>query len=183
MRLPASALIVLAVTVITLAIGAGTASAATTRAEWVAQVDPICQSGQAQEAVAAQPLGKLVKRAKGHDSRKLARKLTRVLRSFLLQYATIEHAVNAQIATIPPAAEDVSLVQVWLRARGDLVDTGSQLFAHGIQGKGLKGFVRFFSLLDEISNREFEVHDLVRDFPFQYCSQPQGDALSGLADF
>jgi hypothetical protein len=177
------ALIAFGLAVSFLAIAATSASAATTRAEFVAQVDPICQNGQAQEAVAAQPLNKLVKRVKGHDSRKLGRKLTRVLRSFLSQYATIEHAVDAQIATIPPATEDVSLVQVWLRARGDLVDKGSQLFTHGIQGKGFKGFVRFFSLLDEISNREFEVHDLVRDFPFQYCSQPQGDVLSGLADF
>jgi hypothetical protein len=175
-----SAPFALAVAVVALAITATSASAAT-RAEWVAQVDPICQSGETQEQALLQPLIKRSKRLDRRDTlnRKATRRLERAYRRYFLQYANVERAVNSQIATIPPAAEDVSLVQVWLRARGELVDLETGLFS----GKGGKSFGKFFSEIFELFGREFEARDLVRDFGFQHCSQAEiAVVFGGIAD-
>jgi hypothetical protein len=177
-------LIALGIAATALAITAASASAATTRAEFVAQVDPICQNGQAQEVLAAQPFKRALKRDKKHHNRKTSRKADRALAVYFQQYAAIEHAVNAQIATVPPAPDDVSLIQVWLRARGELVDLESTLFSQSLSSKGgsLKGFAKFFALIFEIAGRQVEVVDTVRDFGFQYCSQAQDQSLIGFAD-
>ena len=173
MRIPSPRLLTLAIAAGALAIGAGSASAATTRAEWVAQVDPICQNGQAQEAVAAAPLIQATKRAKKHRSRKTSRKADRALAAYFLQYANIERAVNAQIATVPPAPDDVSLIQVWLRSRGELLDLESRLLlGPSNPGKGLKGLGRLFADLFELIGKQYEVDDMVRDFGFHYCTAP-----------
>jgi hypothetical protein len=174
-------LVALAISVIALAITAAPASAATTRADFVAQSDPICQNGQAQESVAAQPLLSATRRAKKHRNRKTSRRADRALLAYFAQYSNIERAVNAQIATIPPAPDDVSLVQVWLRARGETLDFESQLFNTKINPKaGFNGLVKFFTLFGEIAIRQEESVDIVRDFGFQYCSQTQLDPLLGL---
>jgi hypothetical protein len=59
--------IAIAIALVALAASAGTARAASTRAEYVAQVDPICQSAVTQEAAAAQPLTAAVRRMKKHQ--------------------------------------------------------------------------------------------------------------------
>jgi hypothetical protein len=166
---------------ITLAIAVAPASAATTRAEYVAQVDPICQNGQAQEAVAAQPLLRATKRAKKHRNRKTSRKADRALLAYFAQYSNIERAVNIQISTIPTAPDDVSLIQVWLRVRGETQDSESQIFNTSLNPKaGFKGLVRFFALLGRALIRQQEAVDMVRDFGFQYCSQTASDPLLGV---
>jgi hypothetical protein len=168
-------LMALAIAVIALAITATTASASTTRADWVAQVDPICQNGQAQEATAFQPLLRATKRESRHrDSRKQRKRVQRAFRLYNQQQAAIEHAVNAQIATIPPAPDDVSLVQVWLRARGELVDLETQLLNGGANPKkGSQGVNQLLRSFLELIGRQQEVGDLVRDFGFQYCNTGQ----------
>jgi hypothetical protein len=165
--------IAIAAALIMLAITAATASAASTRAEYVAQADPICQAGQAQEAAAAVPLARAIKRAKKHhvlkpSKKKLNRKVNRLFVRFFQQVVAIEHSVNDQIATIPPAPDDVSLIQVWLRARNELLDLEARLFASqtfrdASLKKVLGDFVRLIGL-------SYETTDIVRDFGFQYCS-------------
>jgi hypothetical protein len=160
-----------------LAITASPAAAASTRAEYVAQVDPICQAAQAQEAAALQPFLRAAKRAQKHHklrNPKVEKRLARRFVRFFSQYAAIERQVNAQIATIQPAPEDVSLVQVWLRARGELIELESRLFTTKPNvGRGLKGFARFFNDFLTLAARQLEVVDLVRDFGFQYCDAEQ----------
>jgi hypothetical protein len=166
-------LIAVAISLVALATTAVSASAATTRAEYVAQVDPICQSAQAQEAVALQPVLRAFKRDQKHHSRKTSRRAARAFRAYFQQYAVIERAANAQIATVTPAPDDVSLIQVWVRARGELLDDETQLFSGGLKPKkGLKGLGQVFGLFFGLIGREFEVADLVRDFGFQYCNRP-----------
>jgi hypothetical protein len=166
----------IAVAVAVLALSATSATAATTRAEYVAQVDPICLAGLNQEAVAANPLLKAVKRAKRHPGRKTDRRLSRALRSYFGQYTAIEHSVNDQIAAVPPAPDDVSLVGVWLRARGELIDLEGRLFISKPKGHGLKGFAQLFSSFFTLTARQLEVSDLIRDFGFQYCDAPPPEA-------
>jgi hypothetical protein len=164
-----------------MAIGAATAHAASTRAEWVAQVDPICEAAQLQEGLASAQLAPLARRVKQHKGdRKTLRKFGRAFNSFLQQTIAIERGVNSQIAAIPPAPDDVSLVQVWLRVRGELLDSEGQLFGGPKPGKGLKGFGRFFSSLFQLIGREYETTDLVRDFGFQFCARPSSAELQFL---
>jgi hypothetical protein len=172
-RRPTITLIALAIALIALAIMATTAGAATTRAEYVSQVDPICQNGQAQEAAAVLPVIQATKRAKRHRNRKTAKRADRAFIVYFAEYANIERAVNAQIATVTPAPDDVSLVQVWLRARGELLDVESRLFLGPTNpGKGLKGLGHLLADFFEIIGKQYEVADIVRDFGFQSCTAP-----------
>ena len=175
-----------AIALIALAIAAAPAHAASTRAEYVAQVDPICKAGQDQVAIAAQPLLRAVKRARKHhalDSRKTQRRLSRLSRALLAQDAAIEHSVIDQIAAVPPVQEDVSLIQVWLRARTELADLESRLFVTR-PGRGIKGFTRLINGFFTLAARQLEVEDLVRDFGFQYCNTSTIETqFMGTADF
>jgi hypothetical protein len=168
-----------AIAVIALAITAGPATAATTRAEYVAQVDPVCQAAQAQEEAAALPVSKKLKRLHKQErmkkaSRKArgraAKREMRLLAGFYDYVVAVEHGVNAQIATIPPAIEDTSLVQVWLRARGEALVVTQRLFRALAKGQ----FFAAFELLIEVETKAAEASDLVRDFGFRYCSSPAG---------
>jgi hypothetical protein len=155
------------------AVFAAPAGAATTRAEYVAQVDPICQAGLAQETAAAKPVAKKLRRLKKHtDSRNARRRaLKREMRALAHLYdfvATVEQGVNAQVATIPPAIEDTNLIQVWLRVRGEEVVVTQRLFRALAKGD----FFAAFALLFEVETKSEEATDLVRDFGFQYCVSP-----------
>jgi hypothetical protein len=166
--------VAIATALVAITISASTAQAATTRAEYVAQVDPICQTGQAQEAVALQPMLRAGKRAQRHHklkSKKTQKQLARLFTRFMAQYTAIERQINDQIAVVPPAPDDVSLIQVWLRARNELIDVETRLFAKKPHvGHGLKGLGRFFTDFFTLTARQLEVTDLVRDFGFQYCT-------------
>jgi hypothetical protein len=158
---------------VAMAIPVAPASAASTRAEYVAQVDPICQAGLAQETAAARPLVKKLHRLKKHARSREARRRAdkrrmRAVARFYDFVAVVEQGVTAQIASIPPAIEDTSLVQVWLRARGEEVIATQRLFRSLAKGD----FLGAFSLLFEVSAKSEEASDLVRDFGFQYCSAP-----------
>jgi hypothetical protein len=155
------------------ALAAPNAHAATTRAEYVAQVDPLCQAGQAQELAAVQPFLRATKRAQKHHklrSPTMEKRLARRFAQYISQYAAIEHQVNSQIAEVTPAPDDVSLIQVWLRARNELVDQENNLFGAFAHPKRIKNPFKIFTSFFEVAAREFEVADLVRDFGFQYCT-------------
>jgi hypothetical protein len=166
----------LAIVVIALAITTSTASAAATRAEYVAQVEPICQAGVAQEEAAARPVVKklkqLQKRQRQAHSRKARRRFAkrelRLIAGFYDLVARVEQDVTAQIATVPPAIEDTSLIGVWLRVRNEQAVVTQRLIRSLAKGD----FFGVFGLMFEVSAKAEEAADLVRDFGFRYCSAP-----------
>jgi hypothetical protein len=163
-----------AIALLALGITDSSAHAASTRAEYVAQVDPICQSAQAQEAAASQPLLRAIRRARHHKpNRRLTRRLRRLSAGVASQKAAIEHAANNQIATIPPAPDDVSLIQVWLRARNELIDLETGLEG-GFRGKPGRVVANVFRVI----GLEQETSDLVSDFGFRYCNQSSSEIES-----
>jgi hypothetical protein len=173
--------VALTVALVVLALGADTAYGATSRAEYVAQVDPICQAGLAQEAAAARPVVKKLKRLQKQERRARSRKARRraakrelrVVARFYDFVTGVEQSVTAQIAAIPPAIEDTSLVQVWLRARGEQAVATQRLFRSLAKGDILGAF----TLLFEVEAKAEEVTDLVRDFGFHYCSSPEQEVI------
>jgi hypothetical protein len=170
-------LIALVIAAVVLATAATSASAAASRTEYVAQVDPICQAGQVQEFAAAQPVLRATKHAQKHHklrNPKVEKRLARQFARYFSQYAAIEHQVNDQIAAVRPAPDDVSLIQVWLRARNELVDLENRLFGSLGHPKRIKDPFKIFDSFFELAARDFEVADLVRDFGFQHCTSTAG---------
>jgi hypothetical protein len=103
-----------------IAVCAVPANAASTRAEYVAQVDPICQSfvGPHDNAVRAflknekllRPVAKHgTLRQFGAQTKRIARSLKRVV--------GIEANLTNQIATVPPPEADFATVSTWLNYR------------------------------------------------------------------
>jgi hypothetical protein len=106
---------------------------------------------------------------------KAQKKVRRAFTQYIREFAAIEHAANDQIATIPPAPDDLSLIQVWIRARNELVDLEVQLFGNTPHFKMPKGAQRFFSLFFQLAAKEQEVSDLVEGFGFQHCNTPPAE--------
>jgi hypothetical protein len=164
-------MIALAITVIVLATTATGANAATTRAEFVAQVDPICQAAQAQELVAAQQVNRKLRKLRKHPNTRKARRRAikrefRAIGRFYGYVAVVEQGVNAQVAMIPPAIEDTSLIKLWLRVRAEQVISTQRLASAFAKGDILAALDMFF----EASGKVEEAGDIVRDLGFQHCS-------------
>jgi hypothetical protein len=98
----------------------GSASAASTRAEYVAQVDPICQ---AQAGPMAQAFGAFNKNYKRwvhvatHGSLKAWLKQTKRLGRSLNGINVAHSSLTDQIAAVAPPPEDVAPVNTWLGYR------------------------------------------------------------------
>jgi hypothetical protein len=99
---------------------AAPANAASTRAEYVAQVDPICQSfvGPNDKAVGAYRKNEksLVRVAKHGTVKQFLTQRVRVARS-LKRLAATKADLTSQIATVPAPAEDSATVDAWLNYR------------------------------------------------------------------
>jgi hypothetical protein len=163
--------IALALAVIGLAITLPTASAAATRAEYVAQVDPICAAAQAQERAAAQQLKRKLRKLARHPNTRKARRRAikhelRAIARFYGYVAAVEQSVNAQVATIPPAVEDTSLITLWLRVRAEQVVATQRLASAPVKGDIFAALDMFFEASDKVD----EAGDIVRDLGFQHCS-------------
>jgi hypothetical protein len=103
-----------------IAVWAAPADAASTRAEYVAQVDPICQSfvGANDDAFRAwfkneKLLGRVAKNGTlqqfGAQTKRVASSLKRIAR--------IQATLTNQIAMVPPPTEDFGTVGTWLNDR------------------------------------------------------------------
>jgi hypothetical protein len=99
---------------------AAPADAASTRAEYIAQVDPICQSFVGPENDAGNAFFKNMERvgriAKSGSAKALARQARRTARP-LSRLAQIDLSLNAQLAAVPPPPPDAGLIGTWLDGR------------------------------------------------------------------
>jgi hypothetical protein len=100
-----------------IAVWAAPADAASTRAEYVAQVDPICQSfeGQLDGAFGALNTNfkRMVRAAKARKGKPFIRGIRRTVSS-LNGLAGVHENLSAQIAAVPPGAADSGTVGSWL---------------------------------------------------------------------
>jgi hypothetical protein len=145
------------------------AHAAATRAEYVAQVDPICHAAEKKESRAVRSLKKAAKRLRdrGIDTEELTKPVIRLGAHFYRQGAHRVRATNTQIAAVPAAPGDESIVALWLqkrRAVSDFLGRGARAFAHAKRRQVRKQISQAFK-------REFAAETVVRDFGFRYCSR------------
>jgi hypothetical protein len=119
------------------AIFVSTASAASTRAEYIPHVDPICAASIQAEGVAQRGIGHLIHKERFKAA---ARKFRHTNRAFA---TGVE-----QVAAVPPPSEDAQLIATWvqlLRAELPLADRAAKALSHGHTGKAL---VRLFRASD-----------------------------------
>ena len=151
--------------------GTGNASAASTRAEYVAQVDPICQAFRGPASGADNAYIKNYKRllrvARKGTVKEFVRQTNRTAGS-LLRFTQIHMSVTDQIATVPPAAADAGTVNTWLnyRRQSDAFSTSA--------ASALKQFKfeRFFKQNDHAGAAEAAGRETIAPFGFQVCAVP-----------
>jgi hypothetical protein len=105
---------------LTVGVAATPASAASTRAEYVAQVDPICQSFVGPTVSAGSAYNKDYKewtrRLSKGTLKGWVRQTRRTARS-LGRFNELHAALTEQIAAVPPPAADVAAISTWLDDR------------------------------------------------------------------
>jgi hypothetical protein len=163
--------ITVAIAMIALAITAPGAQAAATRAEYVAQVDPICQAAIGPQAKALSSFSKAFEHFRqrvrsGRITKGTFTKLLRQTAGFLSRYKGIGANVTTRIEAVPPPPRDTGTVTLWLlnrRAAEQLVDSAVSALKH----YRLKAY---FRLLAQAEATEAGGRVLVSSFGFQYCA-------------
>jgi hypothetical protein len=129
---PAHGLAALAITVIALPIAATPANAATTRAEYVAQVDQVCGSFTPQFTKLSRSLKKLVGKSNEvvtESDAQEKRRLNRIFRGlgrFVGKEAKVLGAMTEQVALVPPAPGDEAAVAQWIAGLRQFVSLQAQ---------------------------------------------------------
>src|SRR5215813_7323572 len=97
-----------AVVLIALALAATAAYAAATRAEYVAQVDPICRAANPKQNALLKALERRIKQLHRHgvDTETPAKRVIRIALRYYDRLAEIQRGENAQIAIVTPAPGD-----------------------------------------------------------------------------
>jgi hypothetical protein len=151
-----------------MAVGATSASAASTRAEYVAQVDPICQTaaGPARRALKRflKDEGRLGKIA--HPTKRQVRALVNPLARMLIRLGSIEAGVTSQIATVQPAPGDEAIVASWVQDRTQY----SQLSVAGARKFRKLKVVAAARLLSQADTALLQGQQLIASFGFRYCT-------------
>ena len=156
------------IVVIALAITATAAYAAATRAEYVAQVDPICRAANPKETGLLKALERRIKQLHRHgvDTETPAKRVIRIAIRYYDRLAQLQRDQNDQIAMVAPGPGDESLVAEWLQTRtaaSDFFQRGVHLFAQGRERRGKK-------LIGISFKREFKAELLVQGFGFKSCA-------------
>jgi hypothetical protein len=124
----------LAIIASVLAFAATPAHAASTRAEYIAQVDPICASASSAEKRAQGGIGHLIKKDRFKAA---ARKFRLTNRAFGLGVE--------QVAAVAPPAADAQVIATWvqmLRAQLPLAEKAAKALADGQIGKAIARLFR-----------------------------------------
>jgi hypothetical protein len=157
--------VAVATTMVALAI-TPTASAAGTRVEYVAQVNPICQAQHNQAKTAHRSYKKRIRPFIKRGIEPLPKAAVRIYLRYQREIVRLRRTADAQILAVPPAPTDRSTVSEWLRLRGaatDFVERSARAVAHG--NSRWAG-----QLLTKANDREFKAELLVQDFGLDACT-------------
>src|SRR4051794_28282582 len=145
-----------------------TAGAASTRAEYIAQVDPICQSFVAPLSGAFNSYHKafksLNKHAKSGSLKSFIRSIKGTARK-LDAIAALHLSMTAQISAVPPPAADEPTVRTWLTALGQ--EQANEVAA----ATALRHFKfgAFFKRLDQADAAVNAATNAITGFGFAVC--------------
>jgi hypothetical protein len=174
---PRARLVVLA-SMITFALAASSpkADAAATRAEYVAQVEPICHAAQAPTFKAYSALfkaGNKIRASERAGNFQGAVRLTeRALGRFYAKVSAIYAATTIRLSTVTPAPGDESTVAGWLAGRNQAIPIGIQASRAAKHGK--------VKLAARLSNQAVLTSEraasLVATYGLTYCALPWAEA-------
>ena len=123
----------IAFALVAMAVGPAAAQAATDRADYAAQVNPICAAANAQSKAiyesAEQAVERLSRRAKKHRGKKndrLFQQLSKVFFDAGDQSLAVARAALAQVRVVLPAPGDESIVSEWLATDQALLDMSAE---------------------------------------------------------
>jgi hypothetical protein len=167
-----------AIAVVAMAVGSATAYGASTRAEYVAQVDPICQLAIPSYNQAFATFRKAVLKKKGgKQALKHPEVVTEQVRlpasRLYLSLGSTYASTSLQIAAVPPAPDDVERVNAWLSLRA-AVAADLQAASRALKNKHLHQFDRTL-IQGDLDIRAANAS--VGDFGFQFCTL--GNGLAG----
>jgi hypothetical protein len=152
----AQGLIALAVAGIALAIVATSASAASTRAEYISQVDPICAN---ELAATKRTFGGVAGDLRNGRFKQAASKFRRTTKVF-------RNGVDGVAAVMPPAA-DVAVINQWVQMLRNQIPPAKRvanLLGHNARpGRINRALTRLFKLSDQ-------TQALVKDYGFTSCN-------------
>jgi hypothetical protein len=147
---------------------ASPAQGATTRAEWVAQVEPICQASLPAATAANNAVNKKFKTfahvAKFASDKAFVR-ATRSLAHSIQAYTAIDDNLTNQLAGIAPVPIDAGAVSNWLQGRRDTTALANRAAAALLRFKARK----FFRLLDEANAAYSQAVSSVSGFGLNAC--------------
>jgi hypothetical protein len=160
-----------AIVTIVAAIAAAPASAATTRAEWVAQVEPICQAAQKPTSKAYSSFFKGLDKLGlvGDDpevSKRDARISDRLLGTFYVRASDIYSRTTAQLTAVAPGPGDESAVAEWIAGRNQTSLLGAQA-GRAAKHRKLK---RAFHLADRAVTAGERAPGPVAGFGLHFCA-------------
>jgi hypothetical protein len=159
--------------VILSALAAVPAQAASTRAEYVAQVDPICRAADRPTFKAYGLLFKAGKKIQGLDNRKRVMRIrAQALARFYIRLSNIYAKTTTQIAAVASAPGDEQTVTAWLAERSLVPDLGIRA-GRAMNHQKVKRSRRLSNQAISSSERAASV---VGEFGFHACRQAWGDA-------
>jgi hypothetical protein len=167
--------VALAIALIALALTTNTADAASTRAEYVAQADPICESV---EKPVSKALGRYFKtlERKGliedSNSAETVRTAGGAVARVAHRWARIYGNVTTGLSTIAAPPGDEITISTWLQARG----TVKELLDQGARASKRRKVHRVAVLSKRVGAAVRTANDQVRDFGFLSCA-PEGSTL------
>jgi hypothetical protein len=163
------AALALPVLLLAIAVLAAPANAATTRAEYVAQVDPICHAADTRMSAVIRSLKKSAKQLKqrGIDTEEPTKPVVRVAVRGYNRIALIARNAFTQISVVTAAPGDETTVSAWLRQLSREIDR----FQRAIHAFAHRKVHRYKQLMYKSSLSGLEADVLVRDFGFQYCGK------------
>lgn len=164
-----TAALALPLLLLAIAVFAAPANAATTRAEYVAQVDPICQQENISQKAVVRSLNKRVKRLakRGFDPQKPSKPVARLIIRGYDRLAGLQRGANGSIALVTPAPGDQTTTSSWIQQRAafaTLFQRAGHLFAHQKQRKALGLFFRALRIEDQ-------AEQLIEPFGFRFCNR------------
>jgi hypothetical protein len=162
------ALIAFVLSAVLIGLGAAPANGAATRAEYIAQVDPICQSFAGPLGDAWRAFHRNFKRttraARKGDLKALVRGTKREARS-LNQLAATRTSMIDQIAVVPPPEADAGTIAIWLNhlRREVAFERSAASATLNLQ------FGKYFKKLRQADKAEKAGMQAIAGFGFQVC--------------
>jgi hypothetical protein len=144
------------------------AQAATTRAEWVGQVEPICQAALPAATAANNTINsksKDLNRTAKHGSNKAFVRALRAVAHAIQAFTAIDDNLTNQLAGVPPVPTDAGAVSNWLQGRRDTTALANSAASALLHFKIRK----YFKLLDAANAAYNQAVSSVSGFGLSAC--------------